>query len=375
MSILFSPRWLLLLAVSLPLCLFAREPAQVRLYCMSLVFAPATGGGGQGFTFELTTAPGASEINHELGPLFDQRFPTHGAFFRLHDPGIPDPLVGQIAFDQPAPEDRNENGFDDFFEVSQAVESVTTFGFFTTAVDSGSVTATWSRPVGSASGTCQLQLRGEVYGTLPEFTHSFELIEYTGTLAYTPATNAITGTLALVQTGTSSNTFTGAVTLTRSATNRFNDLLLSAGTLTNATGDPLPYMATPLERDLVVATNYFGFFEFADGDPTTSTADFLDWVMSIDDPNDTNENGIPDLTDDPPAPPAEPPLLGLSRSENQLLLSISAGVGRTFDLEEIVSLTETNWTQAISVTATNDPQIVELPLPSGATRFWRLRGR
>jgi hypothetical protein len=373
MRTLFSTQFFLLLAFCLSLC--AREPAQVRLYCLSLWFPPAqTSIGGHTSVFELSSA-GGSESNGELAPLFDQRFPTHGAFFRLHDPSFPSPLTGQIAFDTPEFVDANENGWDDFFESSQGVETTTTFGFFTTAVDGGSVTATWSRAPGSVVGSCRLQLRGDIFGQLPEFTHAFELIEYTGTFAYTTTTNEITGLMVLEQSAYPASTLAGNLTLTREATNRFDQVRLHSGSLTNAAGEELFYMSSRIGRDVEIGTNYFGLFEFSDGDLSTSAADYLDWLISIDDPNDTNENGIPDLTDDPPAAPLDPPRVELGLSENQLLLSIRGGAGRTFDIEEADSLSQTNWTSALSVTVTSDPQIVELPLPETTTRFWRLRAR
>jgi hypothetical protein len=134
-------------------------------------------------------------------------------------------------------------------------------------------------------------------------------------------------------------------------------------------------MASRVERDADFATNYFGLFEFADGDPETTAADYLDWVISIDDPNDSNENGIPDLSDDPPAAPLDPPRLQMALAGNQVIMSIQGGGGRTFEVEESQSLAQLEWTSVLSVTATNEPHLVELPLPSTTTRFWRLRAR
>jgi hypothetical protein len=296
--------------------------------------------------------------------------PSHGAYFLLEDPTFPDAISGQIAFDTPAPVDANGDGFDDFFQVSQAVAE-STRGLFMTPVDQGTVTATWSRGAGSTTGSCRLSLVGEMFGELPEFTHSFQLLEYKGNLNYTAGTNAITGRVDLVQTEAAANTLSGILTFTRVATNRFNQLTLRAAALTNAASQPMPFATTTLDRDQLSKTNYFGYLDFADGDPATSTADYVDWILSIDDPNDANANGIPDLSDDASSSSPRPPQLGLSRSGNQLLLSISGESGQSYTIQQTSTLNTTNWLKSVSLTLTNDSQEFPLPLPTEQTSFWR----
>lgn len=351
----------------------ATQSAQVRLYCLSLQFQPATTRlAGQSYTMELTTTDGFAEINGEVAPLYSTNLPTHGALFRLQSPIGLDPITGNIAFDQPEPVDNNGNGFDDFFEASQAAGG-TARGIFETAIDSGTVTATWSRGAGSTIGTCQLRLTSSNFGQYPAFTHTFELLEFTGNLDYTPSTNIVTGTLKLAKTGQAANTLSGAAALTRAATNRFNQVLLLPGSLVGSDGQVLLYSGVGLERDEMSRTNYFGYFDVTDGDPKTVTTDYLDWVLSIDDPNDSNHNGIPDLTDDAVATGPRRPALSLTRASNQLLLNISGDVGITYDVETLPSLGATVWARGLSVTLTNDPQVVVLPWPSVATQFWRVR--
>jgi hypothetical protein len=369
----FSGLLLLALGALAPSLLAANQPAQVRLYCQSLQFQPATTRlAGQTYTLEITTADSFSEINGELVPLYSPNLPTHGALFRLQSPLALEPITGNIAFDQPEPVDLNENGFDDFFEVNQNGGG-TAQGLFETAIDAGSVAVTWRRVAGSPTGTCQLRLASSTFGEYPTFTHTFRLLEFTGTLGYTPSTNLITGTLRLAQTGQTANLLSGATAMTRVSTNRFNQMLLLPGSLVDADGQVLLYAGTGLERDEQTKTNYFGYFQMADGDSKTATADYLDWVLSIDDPNDANGNGIPDLTDDfTPAGPRRP-LLRLVRASNQLRLSISGEVGVTYEVEAAPSLGAPNWVRSASVRLTNDSQVVELPWPESATQFWRVR--
>jgi hypothetical protein len=358
----------LLLVTGFVFCASAAETAHVRLFCSSVRFSEGTTGPG-GDTLDLTSDVNLNEINGEVGPAFDPP-----VYFKLTDPSFPDPIAGSINFDTPDFVDNNGNGFDDFYEVSQAVTSTQTQGAFDTGGANGTVMATWSRAAGSATGTCVLQLAAQGIGNLLPFTHSFQVQEYTGTLSYTAASNGITGALALTQTQAQSNKLAGLVSFVRIATNKFNQLQLQAGTLTNAAGQTLTFSAAEIDRDTNEKTNYYGSIEFADGDPTTLTPDFLFWEISIDDTNDANGNGIPDLSDDPSAqPPPQGPGLTLTRSSGQLLLTVDGAKGQTYSLEETPSLLPATWQKASSITLTNSIQGVTLPVPSGQTAFWRLR--
>jgi len=163
------------------------------------------------------------------------------------------------------------------------------------------------------------------------------------------------------------------MSFTRIATNRFNQLTLQPGMLTNAADQTLSFQASEIDRDEVMKTNYFGYVIFGDGDPTTATADYQVWVISIDDANDVNGNGIPDLSDDPAAAGELVLRLGLVRSGTQLQLSVSGDPGQTYDLQETSSLLPPNWAKSRSITLTNTPQNISLPPPATATRFWRAK--
>ena len=362
-----------LLVVAPSLC--AGETAGARFFSLSLRFQTATTKVvGQTYTLDLSTDP-SSAPNGELTPLFQEGTYSHGSSFRLYDPTLAQDLMGDIAFDVPMAEDANGNGFSDFFEVSQSVAS-TTQGAFRSAVDEGTVTATWTRGAGSSLGNCQLRLVGNTFGQLPDFNHVFELFDYSGLLSYAPGSNVVSGTLQLIQSPDSSNSFSGLITFTKEPTNRFNELILQAGSWTNQIGQALSYTNGFFLRDQSVATNYYGYVDFEDGDLNTAAPDFLTWILSIDDSNDGNSNGIPDFSDDPRAlPPASRPVLLLTKSSNHLMLSISGEIGKEYELEEISSLSLTNWINALSVTLTNNPQVLELAIPNEAAKFWRVEVR
>jgi hypothetical protein len=66
------------------------------------------------------------------------------------------------------------------------------------------------------------------------------------------------------------------------------------------------------------------------------------------------------------------PLLALTRGATNLFLSISGDVGRLHQIQQTSSLTLTNWQTVQSVTLTNDPQQVLLPIPTNGPAFWRV---
>ena len=264
-------------------------------------------------------------------------------------------------------------GFDDFFEVSQGVSTVTT-GSESTGIGSGTVTATWSRSAGSLNGTCLLDLNDDFFGDLGTYTCPFTLLEYTGPLTYTPGSNTVSAAVNLVQTGNPANTLKGPIIFFKSSTDPFNTLTNQPGIWTNASSQMFFSFSEIFTRGIPNwPTNYAGYVYFTDGDPSTLGADYQLWILSINDTNDTNVNGIPDFSDNPASvTPPRAPHLSLAPGPTNLLLTVSGGVGHTNQIQQIASLSTTNWLTTQSFLQTNDPQVVSLPLPSGSPKFWRV---
>jgi hypothetical protein len=342
------------------------ETAHARIYCMSLRFQEGTTYGG---TLDMSTI-GGPPYNGELMPYSGR---TWASGLALVWSGMPD--GGNIYVNLPPVVDANGNGFDDFFEVSQGVAGTVTSGSYSTSTYfSGSITATWSRAAGSASGTCVLNLNDDLWGDLGNFTCPFTLIEYTGPLTYTPGSNTVSAAISLTQTGNSASTLQGPILFVKSSTDRFNTLTNQPGVWTNAASQPLSFDGEVFSRGIPTwPTNYAGYVYFADGDPSTAAPDYRLWVLSIDDTNDANANGIPDFSDDPASvTPPRAPHLSLALGSTNLLLTISGSVGHTNQIQTIGSLTSTNWQMTQSFLQTNDPQVVSLPLPAGTPKFWRV---
>ena len=110
-------------------CIFLNEisaaSAQAQLFCLSLRFQTATTKVlGQTYSLDFASDPSAATPNGELFPLFNPEQPSHGTYFLMHDPTLGD-LSGTLAIEIPPNVDANLNGFCDFFESSQTVETVT----------------------------------------------------------------------------------------------------------------------------------------------------------------------------------------------------------------------------------------------------------
>ena len=360
--ILWTAGWFLV-----PMANDGAETAQARLFCLSLQFQE--GVAPSGGTVKLSTISGA--YNGELAPYMGN---TWSSGLALEWSGMAD--TGVINVDLPPFVDTNDNGYSDFFEVSQAVGPTETSGNYETSTYfSGSITATWSRPAGSINGTCVLTLNDDLWGGLGNYTCPFELLQYTGPLTYTPGSNTVEASISLTQTGGASNTLQGPIDFDKSSADPFDVLTNEAGVWTNGALQTLSFSAEVFTRSVPDwPTNYGGYIFFANGDPSTPQPAYQLWVLSIDDPNDSNGNGIPDFSDNPAhvLPPPRPPTLSLARGPTNLLLTISGEVSHTNQIQQTGSLAPANWQTTLSFLLTNDPQVVSLPLPAGTSNFWRV---
>jgi hypothetical protein len=356
----------------LPDVIRASETANARIWCFSLSFQP--GQDTFGDTLYLSTI--SSSQNGELAPTFT--YPNgyllgdvYQSLFLLTPTSIGD-INGNLSVQMPAVVDVNGNGFDDFFEVSQGVNPTSTSGTFSTFVSSGTLAVTWSRAAGSKDGTCTMDFMDDTFGDLGTYTATFTLIEYTGPLTYTPGSNTVTGSVNLVQTGNAANQFTGPVQFNKVATNRFNDLILQAGSWTNSSLQSMPFLTDEYFRTAPWTTNYYGEFDFVDGNPSTPEADYVHWELSIDDTNDVNHNGIPDFSDDPPGSSLpRRPSLSLARGSTNFWLTIHGDVGHLHTILQVSNLISTNWVAVTSINLTTDPQTISLPPPAATRSFWR----
>jgi hypothetical protein len=361
-----------LIAVGLafiPILTRSAETAQARWYCMSLRIQQSTDD-NDFFSLALSTFP--SSNNGELGPYFYFFDPntTHSAYLDVVDQLFFDEYSGAMDLNVPDGGDSNGDGFPDFFDTSVGVTASSSGTYSISGIGSGTVTASWDRFAGGQAGSCVLTLHNTSYGNLV-FTTIFEVLEYRGPLSYVPGSNTVTGVLNVAQTGYPANTLQGNLSFNKSVADKYNQLTLQAGSLSNAASQTLSFLSHTIRRDAPWPTNYYGTFEFNDGEPNTAGDDYYLWEMLIDDTNDVDHDGIPDFSDDPSAP-TQKPVLNLTRGSTNLLLKITGSVGHLHTIQEVGSLKSTNWVTVTSVTLSNSPQTVSLPLPSTAPKFWRV---
>lgn len=357
----------------------AAENAGVRMYCTSVVVHE-----GHNFPYADTIdlnwsarPDGADEFAvWYMGSIpYDLILPYAGDFssnLAIYDGTYLYTSYGGISLTAPPAADVNNNRFPDFYEVALAT-STTSFGNYNYfdpyyGYQYGSINATWTRSAGSKSGTCRMTFSDPYWGT---FVSTYEILEYTGTLSYTPGSNTVGGTIALAQTGNPSNTRQGPVQFIKSDTNRFDALIIQPGAWNDASSTPHYFTNHYFFRDEGFPTNYAGYVEFDDDGEQNTAYPFAIWVLSINDPNDVNHNGVPDFSDDPQVtPPPRPPQLSLVSTPTNLLLTIHGDVGHVHSVQKVSSLTSTNWQSVLSLTLTNDPVVVPLIRPTSTT-FWR----
>ena len=340
----------------------AAQTAEARMYCLSIRFNRGAGPFGV-YSLDLTGIDAG--INGELFPVFGGSR-SHHSFISLNDETF-EPVPGQMDLNVPA-EDANGDGFPDVFDVSQSFTGGSSGAYSFPGFANGNVAATWSRSAGSPAGTCQLN-----FGSLGTFNHTFNIFEYKGPLSYTPGTNLVSGSVNLKLTGVPDFELKGPIAFAKSAANPHNELTRQSGSWTNTVGQTFPFFSDFLDRDLTRPTNYYGYLEFVDWDLSTSESDYYLWVLSIDDLNDIDTDTIPDFSDDPQNVSPRRPLLALKRSENNLLLTITGDVGQVCQIQEAATVSATNWPTIFSLTLTNDPHTVSLPLPPSGIAFWRAR--
>jgi hypothetical protein len=341
------------------------------MFCLSIRIEPGEADQfGLPYTLTFTSANFASP-NHEAFPIFEDDV-THATFFSLEAPDFPEPLMGDFVFTAPEELDDNGNGIPDFYEVEMAMAGARTMGFWNSEVAGGEAAVTWQRAAGQHRGTFLVQFTSDEFGTLPEFTHPFEIIEYGGTFAYEPTDGPVDGTADLRRVGVDASHLLGPMVLTREPTNRLNQFFIGESTLTNEMGELVPVSLGDLERDPDYVMDYFGAIALLNGDPATPEVDYELFFIGFDDPNDADEDGVPDLTDDV-GPLPEPPLLALAPDGDGFRLTITGSPGVTYTLQRASVLLPEAWLDDRQVSLETTNLVLTVPAGGGSERYWRLR--
>jgi hypothetical protein len=308
----------------------------------------------------------------------------HNTILLLTDPTVPGfpGWIGQLLVELPLDVDQDEDGIPDFHQVSQAVNASTEAGYFEISdpldpvnpIDDGSVRVAWTRSAGAHRGTCVITLEGSTFITAPlAFTHAFEIAEYEGTYAYVPSPDLVVGELDVTRIGYPDQQMRGELVLEPwQDVQMVNGADIVPSTFVNSLAREFSLDTGYIEYSAEFPVEYFGGFFWSDNDIETSTQFGLGtFFIGIDDSNDYEADGIPDLTD--PPPDTAPFRLTVNRSGADYALAIEGELGGTFQLQMKTSLTGgSDWSIVESITLTNSPQAVPLAIPDTASAFWRL---
>jgi len=347
------------------------ENAKGTIFCYSLRFQRGVEPDGNYYLQLGSTTAGT---DGELALNFFTSGYTHSAYLSLTDELFGDTIPGQLAIDVPDGGDANKDAFQDFFQISKGVTNLASSGAdHLASYGDGAVTATWNRNAGSKDGSCRLSIKLLPFQPVV-FTLPFEILEYKGPILYTPGTSNVTATVNLAQTGNPTSVLKGPAQFVKTPTDRFNELTLRAGFWTNESQQVMSYVDHLVSRDQTWPTNYYGYLEFDDDNNPNTFYPYGIWMLSIDDLNDSNRNGIPDFSDDTGGKPLpRQPSLDVFPTGTNVVLTVHGDTGYAHEIQQISDLSTSNWQTAGSMILSNDPQIVLVPLPSSTTTFWRVR--
>jgi hypothetical protein len=151
--------------------------------------------------------------------------------------------------------------------------------------------------------------------------------------------------------------------LVKATSDPFNSLALQAGAWDYSGSSPLSFDNATLVRDPARPSRYRATLQTQDGS-------YAGWTLAIQDLNDSDKDGIPDLSDLPL--PALRPTLSLAGTPAGLELTITGQAGRSYQLQEAASPAALIWDSIANVTLEGSTRVVPLPALSNQPRFWRL---
>lgn len=342
----------------------ARGAQQAEIYSLSLRFHPATvAQGSTTWQLDLTSGAATSPANGELALAVGENNFTHSGFMFLSNSATGRafyPLSLNIPTD-----DLNRDGMFDVLEQG-VVTSVPTTGYYIDeAQNTHVIRATWNKPAGAYSGSCDLELPD--LGVT--FKAVFENFHYSGTYSYSKAGSSLTGEVSTHRNGVSASTLDGSLNL-----QIISESLLAwgIGQWRTEIGGIIEYEGSDLDRSALL--EYSAFYVANDGDLTTAEPDYQTWLFVLPNIPDTNNNGIPDLIEGTDV--AAEPRLTLTFNGTALTLTVTGGKGRTFDLEtttEVSGAAGAAWTKLSRHTFATDSETIPVEFSRSGNAFWRLR--
>jgi hypothetical protein len=344
----------------------ATTPLQVRLICYDLLIYPAdlSFGGGVVDSLRVSAFGKFNDPNDEASFAPPDIPSTHWGAFHYFDGFFQEGFAFDFEMNIPG-RDANNNGVFDLVEFGQSVPSTTTVGdYFSNDIGDGKFQTVWSKNANSARGTVRIIFD---FNGGQAFVHTFEILNFTG--AWTSATKENTtvhGPITLTRSGTPTSTLKGELALSVNQ----QEVKLTTTSLKDENDLTFTWAApTIMERD---GTEFYEFLNVTDGWLYEFREDFHDWLIIVDDQNDTDGDGLPNLIDPPSDVPPTAPSMQIIKTDNGIRLVITGDVGRAYTLESVSAVPAATWSNATAVTLTTSPFTVDLPAPTSPT-FWRMR--
>ncbi len=185
-----------------------------------------------------------------------------------------------------------------------------------------SVGGVMTREPGQQRGVYSLTMNGSAAGRVV-FTGGFSLVSVQGAMRYQRDGASGRSKLELMLTR-SDGTMSGFSGVTDFSVRTINQVAVNSITLINAVGQTIRGGAMVLNR---LGNRYVGSMLLNDGDLVTSWADFVTHFVEITDSNDSNNDGVPDLSS-----PYEPPPIITEQPKSQ-----SVAVGSRVTLSAAVT--------------------------------------
>jgi hypothetical protein len=253
--------------------------------------------------------------------------------------------------------DTDGNGIPDFFQRNFAGSA--SFGGNGHAdwpsTENYTINGSFSRPANNSTGSIQVST-----STGNTYTGQFRLVYLSGSISYVRGgPNTINLTIT-VDAGGVSATMAGSTTFTVNSQNQI--VLAQFDALDQSSGETYTLFQTTLNRS---GKKFTGEVELFDGELTTAWRDYTKYVIEITDNNDTDGDGVPDLSDTPTAP-----TIAVAKNGGGFRITTSAQPSHTYTL--LYSNDLNTWSPVQSLLA-GGTQVTWDHTPAGAKGFYRVR--
>ena len=311
------------------------------------------------WTSELSSFGDERVINNEL--MLSGTGYTHESYFILED-FFGGGYILPFVLDIPPYADANNNGIEDFFDVSMEVSGIQTEGIHGTPDGEGAeFSATWYRNAGELAGSVTIEFPSFELS----FDHTFMLMHYEGEFSFQRNVNNLEGTLSLTN-----NWFNDEIRGPLSVRVSNPTTLIMSATAWNTSVGPQMRIEDDFYDD-VYGTNFISFWLVEDGNFGTTAPDYVDWVMAIGS-GDADKDGVLDLVDSGGGP-VERPSLGIAKTQAGYAITITGTAGKTYWLEYTTEITNSAWPDHHVVTLTGSTQVMTVPADATGNAFFRLR--